>query len=376
MAKPGKNWLSKMQSLEGAVVGDFNPFNHTIQTGSPSLNFCFGNTHGLPQGYSLVLFGNPKGGKSVIVNSSIGQLHHDDSESWAVKFDTEFREQGQLTPEAQTMWGIDKSRYQCFSVNNPELVFDRIEQELAAMCQDGLPLKLVVIDSITGIQGRRSLNAESIMKQQIGDHALTVQEGLKRILPIQRKYKFSVILTAQVRAEMDMWEIKRGNKTKMSASFGVQHYAEYFMSVGANLTADGKTDLEGNKLENEKLTDSADKSERTGHKIKVQMRDSSCGVKGRCGEFTFDYKRGIINQHEEVFILGRNRNIIQRPNNTTYAFGDRKWVGAPAMIAALKDDTELYKAVLFNLKKADMSGAFKVEDAKVAEELDSELGHD
>ena len=112
------------------------------------------------------------------------------------------------------------------------------------------------------------------------------------------------------------------------------------------------------------------------HCLSSRPLNLRCGVKGRCGEFTFDYKRGIINQHEEVFILGRNRNIIQRPNNTTYAFGDRKWVGAPAMIAALKDDTELYKAVLFNLKKADMSGAFKVEDAKVAEELDSELGHD
>lgn len=358
------NWMKKLQALEGAVTGDYNPHEHVIRSPSPSFNFIFSKGWGLPLGYGMVLYGPPKGGKTVICNSMIGQLHKDDPEAIAIKFDTEFREQGQMSDEDAKMWGIDRSRYIPYSVNSPMLVFDRIEQEIAAYCQEGMPLKLIVIDSITGIQGRRAMNADSIETQQIGDQALTLQEGFKRILPVQRKYKFAVIATAHVRAELDQLEIKRGNKVKMAAAFGVQHWSETFVYIEPNRNKEGRTDAAGNEFVDDSQKDMAGKADQTGHKIRVKMKDSSFGPKGRSAEFTLDYHRGIINIHEEIFELARNRGVLQRPNNTTYVFGEKRWVGAPATLNAIKDDKGLADQILAEVRRLDNEGAFAADDVR------------
>lgn len=375
-----KDWLKALQKLEGAVVKEYNPFAHVIRTPSPSVNFTFGKSHGLPLGYTLVLYGPPKGGKSVLCNAMIGQFHQDDPEGFAVKFNTELRERGQLSDDDAKMWGIDKKRYVAYDVNHPELVFDRIETDIAAMCQEGAPIKLVIIDSLTNIQGRRSLNADGIMTQQIGDLALTLQEGLKRILPVQRKYNFALVLTAHVRAEMDFAEQQRGNKVKMAISFGVQHLAEYFMFVEPNKSQGGRQTLLGAKLENTEAGDVRDNggkkgdAERLGHKIRVQMKDSSLGPKGRVGEFTLHYGKGIINTEEEVFLLGKNRKVIEQVNNLTYAFGDRKWSGGkPAILQALREDGDLRGAILEELKRRDLAGVFLSQDA-ADDETQEKLG--
>lgn len=363
-----KDYMKQLQKLEGAVVNQYDPFAHVIQTPSPSVNFCFGNSWGLPQGFSLVLYGPPKGGKSLICNAMIGQLHRDDPEAVVIKFDTEFRELGQLTDEKCKMWGIDRNRYVVYQVNSPAMVFDRIEKDIASMCQDGAPIKMVIIDSIQGIQGRRSMNAESIDVQQIGDHALTIQEGLKRINSVQHTCKFGLVLTCHIRAEMDMLEQRRGNKVKMAASFGLQHHGDYFMFVEPNRTKEGRTGVLGQEFRDETLTDLNDNAERTGHKIRVCMKDSSLGPKGRVGEFTLDYHKGIIDVHEEVFLLGVARGVIEHPNNLTYAFGDKKWSGKPATVEAIRDSNELQSAILTELRRRDMAGEFRAMDAKLAEE--------
>lgn len=363
-----KDWLAKLQKLEGANLGDYNPHNHVIQTPSPSVNMIFGKGHGLPLGFGMVLYGPPKSGKSLLCAATTGQLHKDDPDAFVVKFDTEFRESGQLTKNDLDMWGIDSDRYISYSANSPVLVFDRIESELSAMVQDGLKLKLIIIDSLTSIQGRRAMGQTSIETQNIGDLALTLTEGLKRILPVQRKHKIAIIATAHVRAEMDQNEIRRGNKTKMATSFGPQHWAEYFVAVNPNLNKEGRTDMAGNEMVDDELKDLRDKGDQTGHKITVKMKENSCGPKGRTGEMTLDYKRGIVHQHEEIFLLSRNRGVLERPNNMTYVFGDRKFVGVQNILTALKDEPELAKAILFEVYKRDSAGHFAAEDAKAENE--------
>jgi hypothetical protein len=187
---------------------------------------------------------------------------------------------------------------------------------------------------------------------------MTNQVGLKRILPIQHKYNFAVILTAHVRAEMDQLEQQRGNKVRPGVAFAVQHHAEYYLMVEPNKTKEGRKDATGAELVDDTVTDMRDNAERTGHKIRVCMKDSSLGPKGRTGEFTLDYDRGIINVHEEIFMLGVNRGIIEKINNLTYGLGDRKWTGKPAMLNALKAEPDLQKSILQELKKRDMEGRF------------------
>jgi GTPase SAR1 family protein len=83
------------------------------------LNFTFGNTHLLPQGYTLIMWGPPAGGKSILCNAMIGQLHKDDLDAIAVKFNTELREEAQNTKAWRELFGIDDDRYVAYDVNSP-----------------------------------------------------------------------------------------------------------------------------------------------------------------------------------------------------------------------------------------------------------------
>lgn len=375
MAK--KNWMKMLHSMEGAVDKAYDPFATVLRSPSPSVNFTFGNTHGFPLGFTSIFFGPPAGGKSLLANAFIGQMHKDDSEALAIKFNTEEREEIQSTPKMRRIWGIDDDRYEAFNVNKPELIFDRIEKDISAMCDEGAPIKLIVIDSINLIHGRRSLNADSITVQQIGDEAKTLQDGFKRILHVQRKHRIGIILTSHIRAEMDTLEQMRGNKVRMGASFGVQHFAEYFLFVEQNRNKEGRTDLLGGKFEDESNKDITGKhGDITGHKIRVTMKKSSCGPKLRVGEFTLDYDKGVINEHEELFLLGTNRNIIERPNNQSYEFAGKKWVGKPAMLQALSEDVDLRKSIVSELKKKDMAGAYKMDDAAAEQAEENEAGEE
>jgi RecA/RadA recombinase len=349
-----KNWLQKLQQHEGAVIERWNPHEHVLQTHSPSLNFMFGKGHGLPKSLTLALGGPPKGGKTLVSNMYAGMLHQQDPEAFVIKYNTEFREQGQATPEElQEVWGIDPLRYQPYEVNSPMHIFDHIEKDVAAYCQDGMPLGLVIIDSIDGIQGRRAMNADTIETQQIGDWALTLGEGFKRILPVQRKYRFAVILTCQIRSEMDLLEQKRGNKFKMKMPKAVEHYAEYFAYVEPNRNVEGRTAMDGSEFRSEIKSGVDEKNgEQTGHKIRVRMKDSSCGPKGRLAEFTLNYQRGIINTHEEVFKLAKNWGVFD-VTGLTYSFGGSKWVGKPQVLEALASDRDLQRAVMAEVYRRD-----------------------
>lgn len=370
MAK--KNFMAQLQKLHGAIIDRYNPHSDVLETPSPSANFIYGNAWGLPKGYTQVLYGPPKGGKSLYSNAMIGWLHRNDPDAFAVKFDTEFRDRGQNTDGMMTLWGIDPNRYIAIEANNPEHIFDQIEKDLAAMCEDGMKLGLVVIDSITGVQGRRTLNSDTVMQQQIGDEAKTIQDGLKRILEVQRKYRFALILVTQQRSELDQREIQRGNTVKMAGPWYLKHYAEYFTYVEPFNTKDGKTDLLGNKFEDDTFTDLMDNGDRTGHKIRVIMKDSSMGPKGRVGVFTLDYKRGIVNTHEEVFLLGVNRGVIERPNNVMFAYKGKQWRGKEAMLEALKDPV-LAKQILTELKERDLAGLFTEADLKAARIVEEQV---
>jgi RecA/RadA recombinase len=356
-------WMKKLMDMDNAVKGDVNRFANVIQTPSPSVNFSFGKGFGLPRGYSAVFFGPPKGGKTLLLNATIGQLHRDDPEAIAVKFDTEMREEGQLPPTEAAKWGIDLERYVAFSTNSPMGIFDRITKEIAAMCQDGAPIALIGIDSINAVMGRRFMNQESIETQQIGDEALTIQTGLKMILPVQRKYNIGLILTAHVRAEMDALEQKRGNKVRMAGSFGLQHHTEYFLYVERNRNKDARADLLGHEFKDDEKADLAGNEDVTAHKIRTIMKANSMGPAGRTGEFTLDYNKGIVNTHEEVFLLGVNRGIIERPNNTMYQFGGKEWKGKEAMITAIKSYPEMAQEILKELRRRDAEGLLKEEES-------------
>lgn len=352
--KPSAKLFAQLKKLEGAVNREYNPLEHVLRTPSPSVNWALANKgHGLPEGYSMVLWGPPKSGKSILSNAFIGQVHQDDPEAYTVTFNTEMRGELQQADSASEMFGIDPDRHITFDVNEPILIFDRIEKDLAALVDEGLKIKLVVIDSLAAILGRRQMNADTVDQAQIGDRAATLQEGLMRILGVLRRKRISLIMTTHSRAEMDRTEQMRGNDKKMAAAFAVKHFAEYFCYVERLENKDSKQDLMKVGFVDATVKDFMDKAMKTGHRIRFQVTGNSIGPDGRTAEFTMDYQRGIINTYEEAFILGCQFGIIERPNNVSYVYKGEKYVGVKEMLIALRDNPAMEKEIVEAVYKLD-----------------------
>jgi hypothetical protein len=319
------------------------------------MNWAFGTEgNGMPLGTSMILWGPPKGGKSIVCNAIIGQLHKDDPEAYTISYNTELRGQFQTGEQQMKVWGIDPERHITFDVNSPELIFDKITTDIAALCEQGMKLKMIVIDSLTGIQGRRFMNATTIATQQIGDQAATLKDGLMMILPVIRKYKIALIMTSHVRAELNQQEQMRGKTIKMQAAWATKHTAEFFAFVERNQSKTGRVTLDGQEFTDETVVDFMDKAGKTGHKIRFRIDESSIGPQGRTAEFTLDYDHGLINTYEEVFVLGKNYGIIERPNNVTYKLKEQTFRGLAAMLAYLRDTPEACAEILKEVQKKDM----------------------
>jgi recA bacterial DNA recombination protein len=357
----GKNWFSKLD--EGGSFVDFSkdPFLEGVRSSSPSVNFIFGNTHLLPYGFSMILWGPSKGYKSMLTKDIIGQLHTDDPEALAIVINTELREKVQMNDRVAKEFNIDMKRYRGRDTNKPEEIFDFIENDVAQMCEKGAPVKLLVIDSISDILGRRFLNATTVSTQQMGDHAATVQDGLKRIRAVIRKYNIALILTSHQRDEMDPVEIMRGKKVKMAGANYLKHFAEYFVYTAPNETKDGKTDIFGNKFQLQELSDMNDNPETVSRKVRVMMKGSTVGIAGRTGEFTINLYDGIINTWEELFKLGIARGVLERPTPRSYvlkeypeAGKEAKWSSFEDAATGVKNNEDVQKEILRRIKLADI----------------------
>jgi hypothetical protein len=351
-------FLTKLRNLEGSVdTNSSDALKNCLQTPSPSVNWAFATAgHGIPYGTSAVIYGPPKGGKSIFANAIMGNLHRQNEEAICIKFNTELRGKFQDSGDNLKLWGIDPDRLIVYDVNTPEMIFDRIEHDIAAACQEGEKIKLICIDSLSNIMGRRMMNADSVSQQQIGDQAATLKEGLMRILPIIRKHNLILLATAHVRAEMDQREQMRGKTVKMQAAWATKHTFEFFCYTEPNQTKAGKTSLNGDEMTDEKVVDFMDKAQKTGHKIRFKVEQSSFGNDGRTAEFTLDYNQGIINQYEEVFQLALNYGLIERPNNVTYKIGESTYRGVGACLMAIKDDVGLQERLLKEVYAKDLKG--------------------
>jgi hypothetical protein len=357
-----KRLMSGLLDLEGAVKGDRDPFAYGIDTPSPSMNFTFDNTWLLPDGYTLLMGGAPKGGKSILINAIEGRMHSTDEDAVSLKFNTELREEVQCTPQQKKLWGIDSDRRIVYQVREPAAVFDRIEEQVPKMIQSGIKLRVCIIDSLNDILGRRTMNADTVDTQQMGDRAQTLQDGLSRVKAVLRRNNVSLIMTSQVRSEMDTNQQKYGTgprvdgtKVKFAVSWAVKHQAEYFMFVERFKNKGSDKSLNGEGFEDDSVVGMDGEGDERAHKIRVTMVDNSLGRPGRVGLFTLDHDLGIINTHEEVYGLGKGFGVIDNSKQGRYVFGERSWHGEANMLEAIKGEPELYAAILKACKAKDLS---------------------
>jgi len=343
-------WLKELRAYDDVVDYDYDSFapENCIFTPSPYFNYVFANkSHGIPRNASILFLSEQKAGKSLSCYAMILEMQRRDPEGIAIYFNTELRGQLQhdIFPE------IDKSRMIIYDTKDPEDIFDRVEKDIRDMVSRGMPLRMIIIDSLTNIQGIKRRDADSVAQHLRGDHALTIQTGLDKLVPFCKQNKILLIGTSQIRANQKA--TPGGPDTQMAESWTVKHTFEYFVSLKRAGAADDKMDIEGKTFEEEGNKDARDNKLLTGHKIYVKCEASSIGPQGRSGVFTMDYERGIINQHEEIFFLGVNAGVIKKEGLRNYFFADQKWSSKKDCAFGIRDNPQLAKEILEQVKKLD-----------------------
>jgi len=342
-------WTKQLRAYDDAVDSKYDSFaaENCLYTPSPYFNWIFANkSHGIPKNASVLFFSEQKAGKSLSIYSMVLEMQRRDPEGIAIIFNTELRGalQGKIFPE------IDQDRMIIYDTNSPKEIFDRVDNDIKVMVQDGMPLRMIAVDSLTNIMGVKREGAESSSDHLIGDHALTVQIGLSKLVPFCKRNKILLIATSQMRGNLDAG--KYGPKEKMAESWAVKHAFEYFVSLKRAGAAEDKADIEGKTFE-EDIKDARDNKLLTGHRIYVKCEANSIGPQGRSGVFTMDYQKGIINQHEEIFFLAKNAGIMKTENNRTYFFGEQRFNGKKEAAQAIKDDPKLAKDLVEAVRKLD-----------------------
>lgn len=350
-------WLKELRSYDDAVDYTYDSFapENCLYSPSPYFNWIFANkSNGCPKNASILLLSEQKAGKSLILYSMVLDMQRRDKAAGlgpdqrrhALLYNTELRGalQHDVFPE------IDKDYMTIYDTKDPVEIFDRTDKDIRAMVQDGMPLGLIGLDSLTNVQGVKRKDADSVADHLRGDHALTIQTGLDKLVPFCKQNKILLVGTSQMRANQ---QAKPGGPdSQMAESWLVKHTFEYFISLKRASAADDRVDLEGKTFE-EDIKDARDNKLLTGHKIYAKCEANSIGPQGRAGVLTMDYQKGIINQHEEVFFLGKNTGVIRMEGNRNYFFGDQKWTSKLDCANAIKNDRDLYNAILEEVQKLD-----------------------
>jgi len=343
-------WVKQLKAYDDAVDFDYDSFDpkNCLYTPSPYFNWVFANkSNGIPKNASVLFFSEPKAGKSLSIYAMIIEMQKRDPEGIAIYFNTELR--GSL--QKDVFPGLDPDRLVIYDTNDPVEIFDRVETDIRAMVQDGMPLRIIAIDSLTNIMGVKRGNSDSVANHLMGDQALTLQVGLGKLVPFCKRNGILLIGTSQMRANLDAGQY--GPKEKMAAQWATKHAFEYFVSLKRAGAAEDKQDLAGKTFEEEDFKDARGNKLLNGHKVFVKMEASSIGQAGRAGVFTLSYDKGIINQNEEIFHLGKNLGIITTPNNRTYNFDGKSYNGKVQTAEAIAADPVMAEKILVAVRALD-----------------------
>lgn len=334
-------WLSQLEDKETTYLASKSPslFDNVVFSPSPSLNYAIGGK-GFVYGRAPLFYGVKSSGKSTEALAIIAEMQRVCPEGEAIYISTEYDPPG----ERATNIGVDQDRLLVRETNIPSKIFDWIDKDVGEMCRQGAPIKIIVIDTVGAIRGPKELNADSSEDFLIGDLSGYLPRGLNLIVDTIRKYKILTILIQQARQKSKQIGPKTITYYDFNGGEALKHFADYVILFE-------KVDKSGSVILDDTKVGPTGKSEQIGHRVKAKVEKNRLGPPFREAEFDIEYRKGHVNQHEEIANLGIGLGIIERPNNLIYQFGDQKWKGKDEFHLAVMNSLDLKTAIYQEILK-------------------------
>jgi recombination protein RecA len=343
-------WMSKLISDFGVVAAELKTIlPPPVPTRSPSLNWATG-IGGFQPGKVSVLYGPESSGKSLLAMMAVADYQKLDPEAIFIWFDAEFS----FNVALFTKIGGDASRLVVRKSNDPLKIFDYIGGDLLEMLQDGAPVRGIIIDSIKAIRYPKETNMKQTTDQKMGGTGASyLPSALKLIIPVIAEFNLLTFFIQQVTMEIDPMKALR-NPYVITEGRALKHAADLMLEIT-------KLDTKAGIIESGETI--AGGAQQTGHKVRIKVKKNRLGAPARVAQFSYHYERGVINQAEEIFELGKSLNIIYHPvnpdtgktNAQMWVFGDHSPVRGEANIKKMVVESE-------ELQQEVLSACYNVAD--------------
>lgn len=358
-----KAYIEAEDVLDEFRTADQLPDVTAISTGSISLDtaLCSG---GYPKGRITQLYGASASGKTVLSMIGLFNAQKDDPSAKQVWLDAE---QTFNSSWAETL-GIDTKKVVVVSGDHATNGRDCFELLLGVPKEEAKTHILVgkkkegLLDKIAS----KELNINFIVLDSLGaiippieDVAAVGKAGMAT-LPrfLSKEFKKMSLEVYKANVPFIVINHKRDNLDPYSSMqhgfIGGNSYS-HFLSV--NLYVEPITKKEALILD--------DKENKVGHTVRVTTEKSKFGPWPRRCEFKIDFRCGIVDTHEEIIQVALEKDIIIKPTTMSYEFGDKKWVGMPKLVEAVKEDLELQNALVEKIKETLVKKTPRVETEEV-----------
>lgn len=354
---------SKMQAIWDQMKKQFDNDGlcvvkqvEAITTGSHALDDALG-IWGLPKGRIIQYAGKESCGKTLMSLIAIREWQKQNEDNWAVFVDAEF--------SYDEIWaktlGVDTDRVflikendavkiftQLCGVPNKEMGKSKSKPGLLDMERDNPSgLGIIVLDSIAAVQTPIEMTKE-VGNTNIAPAGRFFPDALKRLTPLLAQTGVVFIAINQVRVDVGkLW----GDPTSTPGGKALKHacsvMVHFTMSESKkNLILDASEDV-------------------IGHIAGARIDKNKVAPPKRSCEFRINYTKGVIDRHIELADLAVKYGVIVRPNNTSYVYGDYKWVGKENFYDGILE-RDLCEKLLSEIKVAKMN--YVVEEIKTPEE--------
>lgn len=332
----------------------------TITTGSYTLDDALG-VWGLPKGRIIQYAGKESCGKTLMSLIAIREWQKLNPENWAVFIDAEYS----YSESWARKLGVDTDRIFLIKENNGIEIFNQLcgipSKEMGKpKAKAGIldlerenpsGLGIIVLDSVAAMETPIASTKE-VGNTNIAPMGRFLPDALVRLTPLLAQTGVVFIAINQVRVDVGKMF---GDPTSTPGGKALKHYC----SVMVHFTmSESKKNF---------ILDAAENV--IGHLAGARIDKNKVAPPRRTCDFAINYTEGVINHNVEIGDLAIKYGVVERPTNTSYVYGDKKWVGKESFYRGILE-SDLTNELFIKVKEAKLNTPVVIEVA--AEDFETE----